>query len=140
MVWGEIDEETNDLKTRQCLARYMEAYVGCSERKAKQKWIIEKPKLDNARQLRGIYYIDPEDEEFKNIMKNVRWKLEVPMPAAMPCRLQLHQHREAFGTVGQHKTKYACIVEADESMRIRMEGSQSENHENHIAGRGMIVR
>ena len=33
-----------------------------SKRKAKQKWAIEKPKLDNARQLRGIFFIEPEDE------------------------------------------------------------------------------
>ena len=37
----------------------------------------------------------------------------------------------------QHKTRYACIVEADESMRIRMEGSQSKNHEDHTVGKGM---
>ena len=55
----------------------------------------------------------------------------------MPCRIQLHQHRETCGTVGQHKTKYACLVEADESMRIRMEGSQSKNHEDHISGKGV---
>ena len=48
-------------------------------------------------------------------MKNARGKLENPMPAAMPCRLQLSQHWETCGTVGQHKTKYACIDEADES-------------------------
>ena len=35
------------------------------------------------------------------------------------------------------KTKHACIVEADESMRIRMEGSQSKNHEEHISGKGV---
>ena len=35
-----------------------------SKRKEKQKWAIEKPKLENARRLRGIYFIDPEDEEF----------------------------------------------------------------------------
>ena len=29
--------------------------------KAKQKCAIEKPKLDNARQLRGIFFIEPED-------------------------------------------------------------------------------
>ena len=57
------------------------------------------------------------------------------MPAATLCRL--HQHRETFGTVGQRKTKYACVVEADESMRIRMEGSQSKNHEDHNAGKGV---
>ena len=27
MVRGETDEETNNLKTRQCMARYVEAYV-----------------------------------------------------------------------------------------------------------------
>ena len=40
-------------------------------------------------------------------------------------------------SIGQHKTKYACTVEADESVRIRMEESQSKNHEDHIAGTSM---
>ena len=57
-----------------------------SKRKEKQKWAIEKPKLDNARRLRGIYFIDPEDEEVKDIMKNPRRKLDIPMPAAMLCK------------------------------------------------------
>ena len=34
-------------------------------------------------------------------------------------------------------TKYACIVEADESLRIRMEGAPRRYHEDHIAGKGM---
>ena len=90
---------------------------------------IEKPRLDNASRLRGIFFIDPDDDEFKRTMKNARRKLEIP--------LKFHKHRETCCTVGQHKTKYACIVEADEFMRIRIEGSQSNNHENNIAGRGM---
>ena len=53
-------------------------------RKEKQKWANEKPKLDNARKLRGIHFIDPDDGEFKDIMKNARGKFEVPMPASMP--------------------------------------------------------
>ena len=57
-----------------------------SKRKAKQKWAIEKPKLDNARKLRGMFFIEPNDEEFKHTMKNARRKLETPMPAAMPCK------------------------------------------------------
>ena len=43
-----------------------------SKRKEKQKWAIEKPKLDNARRLHGIYVIDPKDEEFKAIIRNAR--------------------------------------------------------------------
>ena len=45
-----------------------------SERKEMQKWAIEKPKLDNTRNLLGIYFIDPDDEELKDIMKNARRK------------------------------------------------------------------
>ena len=30
------------------------------------------------RRLRGIYFIDPEDKEFKETIKNVRKKLETP--------------------------------------------------------------
>ena len=101
-----------------------------SKRKEKQKWAIEKPKLDNARRLRGIFFIEPAAEEFQRIMKNARRKWEIPMLEATPCRIQLNQHGqhgETCGHVGQHKTKYACIVEAKESMRTRMEGSQSKN-------------
>ena len=57
--------------------------------KAKQRWAIEKPKLDNARQLRGIFFIEPNDEEFKLNIKAARTKLEVPMPAAMPCKIPI---------------------------------------------------
>ena len=41
------------------------------------------------------------------------------MPAATPCKLQRDKYRETCRTVEEHKTKYACIVEADESMRTR---------------------
>ena len=47
--------------------------------KEKQKWSHEKPKIDNARKLRGIYFIDLEDKEFKEIIKNARKKLETSM-------------------------------------------------------------
>ena len=83
MVRVETYKVTNNLKTRQCMARYVEAYVWCSEKQSKQKWAIEKPKLDNARRLSGIHFIDLDDEEVKDIMKNVRRKLEIPMPAAI---------------------------------------------------------
>ena len=83
--------------------------------------------------MRGIYFIDLDDEEFKNIMKNARRKLEIPMPAAMPCKFQRDKYRETCRTVEEHKTKCACIVEVEESMRKRMEGSLHKNHEelNH---------
>ena len=62
--------------------------------KAKQKWAVKKPKLDNARQLRGIFFIEPNDEEFKRTMKTSRRKLEIPMPAAMPCKTPINGRGE----------------------------------------------
>ena len=53
-----------------------------AKKKVKQKWAIKKPKPDNARQLRGIFIIEPNDKEFKHTMKNARGKLEVPKLAA----------------------------------------------------------
>ena len=36
-----------------------------AQEREKQEWANEKPELDNARNLRGIYFIDPEDGEYK---------------------------------------------------------------------------
>ena len=45
-----------------------------AKKKSKQRWAIEKPKLDNARQLGGIFFIEPNDEEFKLTIKAARRK------------------------------------------------------------------
>ena len=110
-----------------------------STRREKQKWAIEieKPKLDSARKLRGIYFSHPDDQEFKGIMKNARRKLEVPMPVAMPCKTQRDKYRETCSVEKKCKTKYACIVQADERTRKRLEGTVHEDHEDHIAGKGI---
>ena len=103
-----------------------------SKRNEKQKWAVEKKKkLDNSRKLRGIYFIDPDDGEFKDIMKNA------PMPAAMLCKLQRAMYRETCSVLDTCKTEYACIVEADESTIKRKEGTLHNGHEDHIAGKGM---
>ena len=108
-----------------------------AKRKAKQKWAIEKPKLDNARELRGIFFIEPEDKDFKDIMKNARRKLEISMPAAMPFKPPRNSGGETCCGIGKSKTKHACIVEADESTRIRLEGVPCWYHEDHTAAKGV---
>ena len=40
--------------------------------KERHKWSDEQPKLDNARRLRRVYFIDPEDTEFKETTGNAR--------------------------------------------------------------------
>ena len=80
-----------------------------AKKKAKQRWIIEKPKLDNARQLTGIFFIERNDEEFKLTMKAARGKKEVPIPAAMPCKIPIKSSGETHRSTGKRKTKYACV-------------------------------
>ena len=101
--------------------------------KEKQKWSEEKLHLENGRKLRGIYFIDPEDTEFKETIKNARKKLETSVAHAMPCKfLKIC----GSGASNKIKTKLACILEADESTRMRMGNSIPHHHEDHIAGKG----
>ena len=101
----------------------------------KHKWTIEKPKLDNARRLRGIYFIDPEDMEFKEIIKNVKRKLETLVAPAMHCKTwKKNKHGETRSKTNDFKSKFACILEASETTRMRMEKSLPKYHEDHIAG------
>ena len=100
--------------------------------KEKQKWSEEKIHLDNARKLRAIFFIDPEDTEFKETIKNARKKLETSVAPAMPCKIA----KNCGSGASDKKTKLACILEANESTRMRMGNSEPSNHEDHIAGKG----
>ena len=105
--------------------------------KERQKWSHEKPKPDNARKLRGIYFIDPEDKEFKETIKNARKKLETPLVTAMPCKTSKNSQRGATrGESNEIKSKLTCILETSESTRLRMGESLPNHHEDHIAGKG----
>ena len=88
--------------------------------KEKQKWSNEKLHLENARKLRGIYFIDREDKEFKETIKNARKKLETSVAPAVPCKIMKNCGCDESNKI---KTKPACILEADKSKRMRMGNS-----------------
>ena len=79
--------------------------------------------------LRGIYSIDPSDEEYKDIIKSARRKLETSKAAAIPCKRAFPQARIRETVVSktektkasEAKTRFSCITEARESTRPRME-------------------
>ena len=102
--------------------------------KEKQKWSHEMLHIDNARKLRGIYFIHPEDKEFKETVKNARKKLETSVAPAMPCKIM--KQNCGNGGSSKIKTKLACILEASESTRQRMGESLPTHREDHIVGRG----
>ena len=83
--------------------------------------------------MREIYFIDPEDTEFKETIKNARKKLETSVAPAVPCKIMKNCGNGASNKI---KTKLACILEADESTRMRMGNSIPHHHEHHIAEKG----
>ena len=99
--------------------------------KEKQKWSNEKLHLENARKLRGIYFIDPEDKEFKETIKNARNKLETSVAPAMPCKILKNCGSGAYNKI---KSRLGCILETSQSTRRRM--GIPNHHEDHIAGKG----
>ena len=88
---------------------------------------------DHLRPELWIYFIDPEDKEFKETIKNARKKLETPMAPAMPCKTsRKSKHGETRSKTNVFKSKFACILEASESTRLRMEESLPNHHiEDH---------
>ena len=58
------------------------------------------------------------------------------MAPAMPCKTSKKcQHRETRGKTNEFKSKLACILEASESTRLRMEESLPNHHEDHVKGK-----
>ena len=86
MVREKVDKDSIDHQTRSCMAsRLDENRWSRSESRKNKKRAKEKPKFDNARRPRGIYFIDPDDQDYKENLKNARRKLEIPMAAVVPC-------------------------------------------------------
>ena len=106
--------------------------------KEKQKWSNEKLHLENARKLRGIYFIDPEGKEFKETIEDARKKLDTSVAPAMPCKIM--KKNCGCGASNKVKTRLACILEADESTRLRMGNSVPHHHEDHIARKRVKIQ
>ena len=103
--------------------------MGYRETEARQFW-----------ELRGIYFIDPEDIELKETMKKRAEKLELPMEAVMLCKVKNHQCTETCGESDTRRSKYACIVDGHESSRKRLERTLLQDHEDYIEEKGFNSR
>ena len=59
------------------------------------------------------------------------------MPAAMPCKIPIRSSGEIHRNIGKRRTRFACIVDADESTRPRLEGAEHKPHQDHTTAEGM---
>ena len=97
--------------------------------KEKQKWSHEKLHLDNARKLRGIYFIDPEDKEFKETIKNAREKLETSIAPAMPGKIM----KKNGGSGGSNKIEKQDLRVFWKHCRLIMKTILQENETIHYS-------
>ena len=105
-----------------------------AQKKEKQEWANEKPKLDDARRLRGIYFIDPEDGVYKETIQNARTKLEVRMEAAMRCRrgTKMHSGLQELKRRVMKTTRFQ-----KQSMRALWKFTNQESVWNHLYNKVM---
>ena len=64
--------------------------------------------------LRGIYFIDPEDKEYKETIKNARKKLETSVALAMPCKN--YEELWEWTNLTKNKTK-TCVYSGSQWIR-----------------------
>ena len=101
-----------------------------AQKKEKQEWAFEKPTLDDARRPRVIYFIDPEDGEYKEDRKKTPCKMGTKKRPTKLLEKQTAKPKDP--TKSRKQRKHACIVEAHESTRQRLESALPEDHEDHI--------
>ena len=87
-----------------------------AKKKAKQRRAIEKLKLDNARQLRGIFFIEPEDAEFKPLVES--WKFR--------CQ------ERCLAKYRKRTVEKPTAVLANTRRRPRLDGAGHKPHQDHI--------
>ena len=95
-----------------------------AQKKEKQEWANEKPKLDNARRMRGIYFIDREDEGFKETIKYAKRKLEVHMDAAMPSKKKTKKLVQLTGNCSESRS---CAEQKEDEKRVQLAGNCSKD-------------
>ena len=87
--------------------------------------------------MKGNYFIDPDDEECTEILKNAKRKLERLVAPTMPCKRQTSitkvLAKPEIASEKNSRTMHVAVVESHDSTRQRAESSPSQNHEDHIA-------
>ena len=130
---GEINEKTAYIQARSSMARALEINGKACQAEGKAKVVWGKAPSWKRTKIAWDLFHRPWGYGFKETIKNARKKLETSVAPAMPCKIMKNC---GSGASNKIQTKLACILEADESTRVRMGNSIPHHHEDHIAGKG----
>ena len=134
LVWGEIDKDSKRLPD-QIMYEVWTKLGKAAQNREKQERAKETPELDNARRLRGIYFTDPDDEEYKANSQKREEKHGKTYGASHAVQKDNRASRKWLRSRNWDprripKKVYGCVVDSHESTRQPAESSQSKNHED----------
>ena len=136
VVRGETDKTANDIQARSSMARTMGENGKECQVEGEAKVVTWKTLTRQCKNFTRNLFHWPEEKEFKETIKNARKKLETPVAPAMPCKTsKKSRHGENRGKTNEFISKLACVLEADESTRLRMGEWLPNHHEDHLAGK-----
>ena len=95
------------------------------------KTLVDKQGNFHCELIQHLESLENRDAEFKETIKNARKKLETSVAPAMPCKMMRNC---GSGASNKIKTKLACILEADDSTRMRL-GNSIPHHLKTNAGK-----
>ena len=140
--WDRLTKIQTTTRPENLLFEVWSKMGNAAQKKARQEWANEKPKLDNARRLRVFISSIRKVVNMKKPSKTqgeswkFQWRLQCLAKNEQKKR-SAFQETEAKSDESNNipKTKHACFAEAHESTRQRLESSLPKHHENHIAGK-----
>ena len=108
MVQRTIDKETNDIQVWLLVARDMERRVRRSATKRKKHGPSRNWSVITLEDCTVFTSLIHRMRSSKKLFKNALRKLEVPMPAAIDCKIRERTYKETCRKPDSLKTKYAC--------------------------------
>ena len=134
LVRGETDKKANDLNSGQIMARDVETYVWCIKTWREAKVGYWETKARQCPKITWNLFHWFWKRWIQAFYENARSKLDIPMPAAMPCKTSLcRSSGETCSTIGEHKTKYAWVEimgKTWENTGMNFDESQKQNGSN----------
>ena len=133
MVRGEIDKAAGNIQGRSFVTRNLERHVKGIQAKRDATMGERETEARQCQKAEGYFYSSTQtiqSSKKNQKMRGESWKSRQNLLCLQDGNLETLRLKDNC------KSKCACIVEASESTRMRMEGTLTKNHEDHIAGKG----
>ena len=134
MVRGETDNTASDIQVRSFMARTLdEIDKKCSAEGKTEMGNWKNKMLEDYEETISLTLRTRISKKPLGMLEEI---LNTDGPS-MPCKTcKKNKNGETRSKTNDFKSKFACVLEASESTRVRMEEPLPNYHEDHIAGRG----